>query len=299
MIFKRPEFKDNKAYKKFVDESKVFKNTVDNALPHTVIAEAVREHMERGGKTKKVAIIGFDGARADCIPMIVKSAYDPYISSSKYSALEQMKTEGGIFLSFVGGEEGYLQDTSTPQGWATLLTGKWGKDTGVVKFMDKMTTANTVLYEYAEKGKKTVFNAIWPTHFTDTYINEITKARSENLPVEYFQCEDNDDILTEKMIKSVTDDNCDISFCILEQPDHLGHETGFGNRNSSYVKAVTLCDKNAYKIIKAIESRPTYGDEDWLIILSSDHGGHLKGHGSQYITDRTVYIATNKPEYFE
>lgn len=138
-----------------------------------------------------------------------------------------------------------------------------------------MTKANTVLYEYAEKGKKTVFNAIWPDHFTKTYIDEIKKAEANGVPVEFFRCEDNDDLLTEKMIKSVTDDNCDISFCILELPDHSGHGTGFGNRNPLYVKAVTLCDKNAYKIIKAIESRPTYENEDWLIILTSDHGGHL------------------------
>lgn len=299
MIFKKAEFKNEKAYKKYVDESGVFRNTVDEALPQTAVADAVRAHMESGGKTKKVAIIGFDGARADSVAMTVKSAYDPYISASKYSALEQLKGEGGIFVAFTGGENGNTQDTSTPQGWATMLTGKWGRDTGVIKFMDKMTKANTVLYEYAKKGKKTVFNAIWPTHFTDTYINEIEKAKSESLPVEYFMCEDNDDILTERMIKSVTEDSCDISFCILEQPDHLGHEKGFGNKYPYYVKAVATCDRNAYAIIKAIEGRPTYGEEDWLIIISSDHGGHLKGHGSQYITDRTIFIATNKPKYFE
>lgn len=298
MIFKKAEFKNVRAYKKFVDKSGVFKNTVDGAIPQTSVADAVRKHLE-SGDNKKVAIIGFDGARADSVPMIVKSDYDANITAAKYSALEKLKIGGAIYVSFTGGEKGAAQETSTPQGWATMLTGKWSGGHGVVKFMDKLTTADTVLCEYAEKGKKTVFNAIWPTHFTNTYINEIEKAKAENLPLEYFMCEDNDDVLTEKMIKSVTEDDCDISFCILELPDHIGHESGFGNQNPAYVKAVTLCDKNAYKIIKAIESRPSYENEDWLIIVSSDHGGHLKGHGSQYITDRTIFIATNKPEYFE
>lgn len=297
MIFKRAEFKNKNAYKKFVDQSRVFKNTVDNAVPQTAVAEAVRKHME-SGDNKKVAIIGFDGARADSLPLLVKSEYDQYISESKYSGLETLKAKGGIFVAFTGGESGNEQNTSTPQGWASMLTGKWGRDTGVVGFTDKLTKANTVLYEYAEKGRKTVFNAIWPEHFETTYKNEIEKVEANGVPLKYYQCEDNDDILTEKMIKSVTEDNCDISFCILEQPDHIGHETGFGNKNPNYVKAVTLCDKNAYAIIKAIESRPSYDEEDWLIIISSDHGGHLRGHGSQFITDRTIFIATNKPKYF-
>ena len=29
------------------------------------------------------------------------------------------------------------------------------------------------------------------------------------------------------------------------------------------------------------------------------HGGHLRRHGTQHITDRTVFIASNKKEYFE
>lgn len=298
MIFKKTEFKNARAYKKLVGESGIFKNSVDGALPQTVIAKAVRAHLQSSGKTKKVAIIGFDGARADAIPMIVKSSCDPNISEAKYSALEKLKKEGGLYTAYTGGKE-TKQDTSTPQGWATVLTGKWGSENGVVKFTDRMPKADTFLYEYAKQGKKTVFNAIWPVHFTDTYINEIETAKNEKLPAEYFMCEDNDDILTEKMIKSVTEDDCDISFCIMELPDHAGHETGFGNRNPLYVKAVTLCDKNAYKIISAIESRPAYGEEDWLIIITSDHGGHLRGHGSQYITDRTIFIASNKTEYFE
>lgn len=294
MIFKKAE----KAYKKFVDGSMIFKNTVDTAIPQTSVADAVRKHMN-GGDNKKAAIIGFDGARADSIPMIVKSKYDPFINESKFSGLEKMKKDGAVFVAFTGGKNGNTQDTSTPQGWATMLTGKWSNDTGVVKFLDKMTKANTVLYEYAEKGKKTVFNAIWETHFDTTYINEINKIKETGVPCEYFRSEDNDDILTDKMIKSVTEDDCDISFCILEQPDHIGHDSGFGNDNPFYVKAVTQCDKNAYAIIEAIENRETYENEDWLIIITSDHGGHLKGHGSQNIADRTIFIATNKPEYFE
>lgn len=301
MLFKNGrEYKKDAAYKKYIDDSGVFSNKADDALPQTVIAKAVRAHMESGGKRKKVAIIGFDGARADSIVTVVNSSQlDPYTNAAKYSALEKMKSEGSIFVCYTGGEKDATQETSTPQGWATLLTGRWAKETGIYG-SETLTKYDTVLMEYAKKGKKTVFNGIWPVHFAKTYKAEIEKGKAENLPIEFYQCEDNDDLLTEKMVKSVSEDDCDIAFCILELPDHMGHETptGFWNKNPRYTKAVNYCDKNAYKIIEAIEARPTYDEEDWLIIISADHGGHINGHGTQLITDRTVFIATNKAEYF-
>lgn len=295
------EYFKKKAYTKYVEESRIFCNSISSAIPQTAVAKAVRAHMESDGKTKKVAIIGFDGARADGIVPVVKSNYDKYISRAKYSGLEELKSQGGIFLSYTGGDKACKQETSTPQGWAAMLTGEWAKVTGVYSPRDVLESNDTVLMEYAKKDKKTVFNAIWETHFDTTYKEEIRKAKEQNLPIEFNKIEDNDDILTEEMIKSVTTDNCDISFCIFELPDHTGHETkmGFWNENPQYVKAITECDKNAYKIIKAIEGRETYNDEDWLIIISSDHGGHRTTHGRQLYSDKIIFVATNKTEYFE
>ncbi len=295
------EYFKKKQYVKYVEESGVFKNTIDTSIPQTHIAKVIRKHMESDGKIKKVALIGFDGARGDSIVPLVKGNYDKYIFKSKYSALEELKSQGGIYLSYTGGEKNCKQETSTPQGWAAMITGKWAKETGVYTPRDVLENHKTVLLEYAEKGKKTAFNAIWPVHFEVTYKNEVALSKNPELQLQYNFVEDNDDILTEQMVKSVTADDCDISFCIFELPDHTGHETkpGFWNQNPQYVKAVSSCDKNAYAIIKAIESRETYKNEDWLIIISSDHGGHRTTHGRQMYSDKIIFIATNKSEYFE
>lgn len=295
------EYLKKNTYVKYVEESGIFCNTVSSAVPQTAVAKAVKKHMESDGKRKKAVIIGFDGVRADALVPIVKSNYDKYINSAKYSALEELKSQGGILLSYTGGDKDCKQETSTPQGWAAMLTGEWAKVTGVYSPRDVLTNTDTVLTEFAKKGKKSVFNAIWEPHFDTTYKEEIRKAKEQNLPVEFNRIEDNDDILTEKMINSVTTEDCDISFCIFELPDHTGHETkpGFWNGNPQYVKAVTECDKNAYKIINAVKARKTYDDEDWLIIISSDHGGHRTTHGRQFYSDKMIFIATNKKEYFK
>ena len=45
------------------------------------------------------------------------------------------------------------------------------------------------------------------------------------------------------------------------------------------------------EIISAVESRPTYALEDWLIIITSDHGGFNTGHGAFTIQERmTFYV---------
>ena len=43
-----------------------------------------------------------------------------------------------------------------------------------------------------------------------------------------------------------------------------------------------------------MEARATYNTEDWLIIVTNDHGGADYDHGGASIMERTTYIITNK-----
>ncbi len=64
----------------------------------------------------------------------------------------------------------------------------------------------------------------------------------------------------------------DVIFCIYDWADHNGHNTGFTNENRNYVNAVRTNDALMYEVIKTVESRQNYENEDWLIILTADHG---------------------------
>lgn len=46
---------------------------------------------------------------------------------------------------------------------------------------------------------------------------------------------------------------------------------------------------------RAIEARSTYAEEDWLIIISTDHGGTETDHGGQTAFERMTWLACNKP----
>ena len=60
-----------------------------------------------------------------------------------------------------------------------------------------------------------------------------------------------------------------------------------------------LNDTLAYATLKAIESRETYETEDWLIVVTSDHGGKGTGHGKESIQERMTFIVTNKEFDYE
>ena len=91
----------------------------------------------------------------------------------------------------------------------------------------------------------------------------------------------------------------DCIFGIFEAPDHNGHSFGFGKQEYRYVTAVCNLDRIAFRLLQEVESRPTYHEEDWLFLITSDHDGHGNMHGTQLDEDRTTFIACNKklPEY--
>ena len=92
------------------------------------------------------------------------------------------------------------------------------------------------------------------------------------------------------------DNDTDLIFCILEGADHAGHTTGFGAYNPEYIKAIQDGDKYALAAIQHIEQRKTYDEEDWLIIVTTDHGGHDKTHFDQSADDKYTFIALNKKD---
>ena len=91
-----------------------------------------------------------------------------------------------------------------------------------------------------------------------------------------------------------TADGPDMVMCILEHCDHTGHSSGFGNKNPAYVKAFRDSDREALALINAVKNRGTYADEDWLIIITTDHGGDGTAHGSQLAGCRQTFFALNK-----
>lgn len=82
---------------------------------------------------------------------------------------------------------------------------------------------------------------------------------------------------------------------LMHAPDTNGHGTGFSNANNHYVNSVRNADVYLYDLIEAVNAREAQYNEEWLILVTADHGGNKNGHGKQIYEHRTIWIASNRP----
>jgi predicted AlkP superfamily pyrophosphatase or phosphodiesterase len=75
-----------------------------------------------------------------------------------------------------------------------------------------------------------------------------------------------------------TDFETDLLFVGFNDVDAAGHATGFTPNNPTYANAVVNTDERVGNILDALYSRTTFADENWLIVMTTDHGGEGLGH---------------------
>ena len=80
----------------------------------------------------------------------------------------------------------------------------------------------------------------------------------------------------------------DATLFFIDLPDHGGHGAGYYPYTTEYLRTVRISDAIVGKCLAAIASRPTFAEEDWLIIVTADHGGYLKTHAATNGQTRTI-----------
>ena len=71
----------------------------------------------------------------------------------------------------------------------------------------------------------------------------------------------------------------DATMYFIDAPDAAGHERGFFPMSDKYLAAIQAADGYLGACLDAISSRATFANEDWLIAVTSDHGGYSLYHG--------------------
>lgn len=295
-VFAGTNFNDHISnYKKNVD-SVCYENDFDSAVPQTEIYKMIDSHLKSSGeKEKKVIVIGYDGCRADNLIMCEKN---------EESAVKALLADGGhLKLSYCGGVNYPVinkQATSTAPGWCSMLTGEWASVTGItdnsiVKSNDYLTLLTT------EVESKTIdssaFYVSWNGHFVNedsTYYLERKYTEEKQLDVKMVDAADDAGTYSNVMADVGSAECSDFIFSIFEYCDHYGHDTGFCPNNPDQVKGFAEQESDALDIINAIKARENYANEDWLIIITSDHGGYNTGHGGPTMQERYTFIASNK-----
>lgn len=274
-----------------------YENTIEEAYPTTDVYDIIKEHFEsdlpKGKTEKKAIIIGYDGCRADIVADKEEKGAISYL-------LEKGASKNLTYCGGVNYPEVNTQDTSTAPGWCSMITGQWADITGITgNGITKEVEPKTLLTSLVEEETidSSSFITKWKGHFTNddsTYIAEKAYCEENNIDVEFELRKNNEDVHIGAMEEITSTDCSDFVFIIYEDTDSAGHDFGFSYNNPVYKEAFKTEDAYGYEVIKAIEARESYESEDWLIIVTSDHGGFKAGHGGPSIQERMTFVVMNK-----
>ncbi len=224
--------------------------------------------------TRKLLFIGIDGCRAD----VLMSSNTPNIHSLLDHAV--YSTEGLCAYK-----------TWSGNGWSSMLTGVWHTKHGVTD--NTFSGSNYGNYpdfihrmEAFDSTLKTISTVHWgPINSTIIQNADVENIVSTDLEVK------------NSAIASLTIDDPDVLFLDFDDVDHAGHGFGFSALFSEYVSAIETTDGYIGEILTALYNRPQYANEDWLVVLTTDHGGNENGHGRGSIDERSIFTIYNNPAF--
>jgi len=255
-------------------------------------------------QNKKVLFVIADGIPADVIEKANKPAFQKIID------------KGALLPCYVGGEKGGATQSPTISavGYNSLLTGTWANKHGVVD--NSIKNPN---YNYPTIFK--VFKDQYPNKTIgvfSTWLDNRTKlvgdglTQTGNIHVDFHRDGYELDtvqfphdkragyihLIDEKVVAEaalvIKDSAPDMSWVYLEYTDDMGHRYGDSPQLDS---AITMLDHEMATIMKAVHYRERKFKEDWLVIITTDHGRDAKtgkNHGGQSDRERNTWLITNK-----
>jgi hypothetical protein len=103
-----------------------------------------------------------------------------------------------------------------------------------------------------------------------------------------------DDMVASDAALAIREKGVDLSWVYLEYTDDMGHRYGDSKEQHD---AISKLDKQISLIRDAIQYRQTQFKEDWMLVITTDHGRDSatgKDHGGQSIRERGTWIISNK-----
>ncbi|MFD4370681.1 alkaline phosphatase family protein [Streptomyces sp. NPDC058486] len=224
-------------------------------------------------RTPKVLVIGLDGT----LLKRVRDADAPHLKS--------LMAQGLTATSSLYAQP--MAPTMSGPGWSTALTGVWPDKHNVrdnsfgghrlaqyPDFLTRIETARPSLSTYAVAS----WNSI-----TDTILSAKVDTRISTPGAEY------DAGTTSRAVAQLRHANPDAVFVHLDDVDHAGHNHGAASQ--AYLDAIHGVDGRVGEIVAAVKSRASYASEDWLIMVTTDHG-HTDGggHGGSSWPERQTFV---------
>lgn len=239
-------------------------------------------------KTKKVLLIGIDGCRFDALRKADAPHLNRLIAGGAYSSAAQIL-----------GSRYRENDTISGPGWSSILTGVWADKHGVHdnSFRGKRYDQFPHVFARLKSVRPELSTASYVTwdpiaaHITadaGADVSRSFKPENKNYAGADEQCAQ---AAAERL--ATADD--DFVFFYIGQVDEAGHAKGFHPTVPEYIAAIERADRLVGSVLDAIANRGSRADEDWLIVVTSDHGGagltHSNGHNNPEILNSMLIVS--------
>jgi hypothetical protein len=260
-------------------------------------------------KTKKAVFIIVDGIPADVIERL-----DP-------PNFKTIAKEGGFSKAMVGGRKDDYSRTPTISavGYNSVITGTWVNkhnvwDNDIIAPNYNYPNIFRLLKKQSPEKKIGIFSS-WQDNRTKLVGEGLVEAGNihfdyhvDGLELDTINYPQDinrnfmhliDEKITDEAAQCIRTNGPDLSWIYLEYTDDMGHI--FGD-SPQFDKAIGYADEQVERIWKAIQYRQQNFNEDWLIVITTDHGRDAEtgsGHGGQSDRERAGWIVTNAKDLNE
>ncbi|MCP3920415.1 MAG: sulfatase-like hydrolase/transferase [bacterium] len=230
----------------------------------------------QGSLDKKVLFIGIDGLRPDAMEVASTPNIDTLIADGAYAPDAQSGP-----LTFSG------------PGWSNLLCGVWGDKHQVTTngFGGNNLARYPNFLALLESALPDVDTA---TQLTWAPLRDYLMVGVDHV---FFQdyTQGGDAAAALEAADRLTNHDPDAMFLYFADVDVAGHGCCFSPTSAAYLAEISETDGLIGGVLDALRARPSYAQEDWLILVSTDHGGIGTGHSGGLPEQRTIPFIVSGP----
>lgn len=253
-------------------------------------------------KHKKVVLVILDGIPASVIERVATPN------------LDSITARGGYARAWLGGLKGGYSETPTISavGYNSMLTGTWVNKHNVkdnnIQFPNYHYWTIFRHYKGAYPEKTIAIYSTWLDNRTKLLGDGLAETGNLKLDFHFDGLEvdtvrfphdtlsryihEIDKLVASKAAEEISTKAPDLTWVYLQYTDDMGHRYG----NSPEMDAAVLeADRQLGEIWKAIQEREKNYQEEFLLIVTTDHGRAAGGfhHGGQSDEEREIWIASN------
>ncbi|MDE2945214.1 MAG: alkaline phosphatase family protein [Gemmatimonadota bacterium] len=225
-------------------------------------------------------MIGIDGVRPDVLAEVPTPVMDSLAAGGWYTASARTTTPS----------------VSGPA-WSSMLTGVWPEKHGVLDngFAGRRYREHPDFLTRLERDRPDLdtFAAVdWmPLAVLDGGGPALSGAIDTLVAVDGYELgwAEADSVIAARAAEHLAGADPDAAFVYLGNPDETSHR--HGSIGLEYREAITLSDRHVGWLMEALRARSSYEEEDWLVLISTDHGRREDGgHGGDSPEEMTIFI---------